>query len=549
MKKLLLSFGLLTLGLAASAAADVNVAAPFLQNGAGGRSKGMGEAYTGVAEGPFGSFYNPAALGNIDAASLGLQNDSVSGLLSQNVLAGSMPVGPGGLSALFESIDYGSVDVRDDTAQTTGSSINLRDTLLGVGYGMPFEHGLRAGALLGYFSEDLGTSKLSGALVDLGSAWDWSPEGTAAAVLKNLGAKAGGYSLPGSFCLSGAYRLFSRQLLVDADLEIPLAPNTLDFGVGAEYLPWDWFALRAGYKGPVDNSALESLSFGLGFNFWNFSLDLGFEGRGDLGEQGTLSLSYTFAKVKPSAPKPAAEQGKTPDNAKFQGQDRKQAEYHFHAGKEYENYGQYIDAIVEYKAALNILPDYEEAHKALVAARAKAAEQSQEKKSTGKGEDSESLQQTIHKYYEEGLAAYKKHEYSVAIRQLQLVLELTTQHRQATELLEKAKEALGQEIGVQRAQAVRARENGDLAHEVEAYRKMLELDPENKSLKASLAAAEKKVPGAVDGLYKKGVDQYAAGDLRAALKTFENLLLLQPDHVKAKDAVANIKNKLIQTGE
>jgi tetratricopeptide (TPR) repeat protein len=393
----------------------------------------------------------------------------------------------------------------------------------------------------------------------LGGAWDFNANGSLAAAVKNLGSAPAGYALPRTFGLGGAYRWFSRRLLVSAELEAPLSKNTFNLGLGAEFLPWKWLAVRAGYKGPLNKSDLENLTLGLGANFWNFNLDLAVTSRGDLGTQGTLSLSYAFSKpapavekTEPAAKPPVAEKGKNAENFKYQGEDKNQAEFHFHAGKEYERYGQLIDAIVEYKAALNIKPDYTEAQKALAAAREKARIQNEGQKEAekeAKNETSESLQLTIRKYYEQGMAAYKNHDYSNAIRQLQLVLELTTQHRQATELLGKAKDALNRELGALRSQAQQAKARGDLAQEIDACRKMLELDPENKAVKAEMAAAEKKVPGTVDALYKKGVDQYAAGELRAALRTFQTLLQLQPDHVKAKDAEANIKEKLLKTGQ
>ncbi|MDP1125191.1 hypothetical protein Q5O12_27070, partial [Klebsiella pneumoniae] len=60
---------------------------------------------------------------------------------------------------------------------------------------------------------------------------------------------------------------------------------------------------------------------------------------------------------------------------KYQGDDRKQADFHYQAGTEYERYNQWIDAIVEYKAALSIRPDYAEAQTALAGAREQARKQ------------------------------------------------------------------------------------------------------------------------------------------------------------------------------
>lgn len=543
MKKILLS-ALLAAVWTTSAWPDANVAAPFLQSGAGARSKGMGDSYLAVAEGPFAAFYNPAGLASVETTSLGFQHDGVADLMRQEVLAGSFPLGPGGLFAGIEWIGYGSLDQLDAAGQVTGSVLTPTDLRLGLGYGLALLPGWRAGATAGYYAENLGPVKLTGAVLDLGTAWDWSPEGALAAAVRSLGTAPAGFSLPASLGAGASYRLFNRALLVNAEVEVPLAPNSLNVGLGAEWRPLQWLALRAGYKGPFDQSALEMFVGGLGFNFWNFNLDLALTSRGDLGGQAIASLTYTFEKAgMTSQPEP---QPQPVEAMKYQGDDRKQAEFHYQAGKEYERYNQWIDAIVEYKAALSIRPDYAEAQTALAGAREQARKQGSD---VGGAAPSASLQETIRKYYDQGLKAYKAKDYSTAIRQLQLVLELTSQHQQATELLEKAQAALNQEMIGLRAQARKAKDKGDLAQEVDAYRKMLALDPENQKVKNDLAAAEKKVPGQVDALYKQGVEYYAAGNLRAALKSFQDVLALQPDHVKAKDAVANIKAKLVQTGQ
>jgi tetratricopeptide (TPR) repeat protein len=516
--------------------AGVNVAAPFLQAGAGGRAKGMGENYTAVAAGPFAAFYNPAGLAGVESLSLGFQHEAVADLELQDVLAGSFPLGPGGASALVDIFTYGALDMRDASGQLTGEQITPMDSLISLGYGLGMGRDLQLGANLGFFSENLGTTKISGVVLDLGSSWNWSPEGRVAAVVKNLGSGPSGYNLPTCVRLAGAHALFDRRLLVDVEADLPLAANSFDAGLGVEYQAWKWLALRAGYKGPLNNAALESLVGGLGFNFWNLDLDFAVTSRGDAGSQVCLSLVYAFIPPRPGQKEKSVE--------------KDQALFHYHAGRKYEKHSQWVEALVEYKAALNIRPDFPEAQKALVNAREQARLQNQPtREESFRAGISESLQQTIRKYYEQGLTAYKNHDYSTAIRPLQLVLELTTPHRQAPELLEKAKEALRSELGVLRSQARQAKERGDLAQEIEARRKIMELDPENKELKAELAAAEKKVPATVDALYKQGVDFYAKGQLRPALKTFQTLLQLQPDHVKAKDAVENIKEKLIRTGQ
>jgi hypothetical protein len=197
MKKLLLSAFLVAVW-SAGAWADVNVAAPFLQSGAGARSKGMGDSYLAVAEGPFGAFYNPAGLASVETTSLGFQHDGVEDLMRQEVLAGSFPLGPGGLYAGLEWIGYGSLDQLDTTGLATGSALTPTDLRLGLGYGLAVMPGLRAGATAGYYAEDLGSQKLSGLVLDLGTAWDWSGGGRRLPPLQpRLAGGCGGRNSPG----------------------------------------------------------------------------------------------------------------------------------------------------------------------------------------------------------------------------------------------------------------------------------------------------------------------------------------------------------------
>ncbi len=550
--------------------ADTNVAAPFLQKGAGSRASAMGECYTAVAQGPFGHLYNPAGLGSIQSGNFGLEHESLGLGIRHEGVGAAIPLGPGGLGALINYFSYGSIAKVDKTGQPTGEDLTPSDTLINLGYGFSLAGDWRLGANLGLYSMNLGTVKQGGMVMDIGAAWDAAPDWSLAAVIKNLGSPVGDYKLPASLRLAGGFWGFNRRLLVDTELDIPFTRDVSDFGIGAEFRIWNWLDVRAGFKTMMKQSdtSMESLMLGIGFNFMNFVLDLAITGREGLGTQGSLTLGYgvqgprVLKVLKPTAQPTSAvsqkealvqELEKVKKAAKLRaGPDiTEQAGFHYQAGREYEKYGKTIDAIVEYQAALKIRPDYPEAQAGLAAARGQAraeAEKAKAKKPQ-KARPAGSLQKLIRKYYERGLAAYKKKDYSTAIKQLQLVLEMTSQHQQATNLLNKAKEALDHEQAVLRRQAKQAGLKGDLAGEIEAYRKMQDLDPESKLIKTKLDLAVKTIPKTVERLYKEGLNAYAQGRFRPALKSFETLLKIQPDHVKARDAVRNIKEKLIQTGQ
>jgi hypothetical protein len=545
----------------APSAATTNVVAPFLEDGVGGRSVAMGENYTAVAQGPFGHLYNPAGLAKAPSLSLGFQHESLGVLVAQEVLGGCFNVGSGGIGFLLSYYNYGEIEARLDTGELSGETIKPSDLLLNAGYGMQLAPQWQAGVNLGFFRVGLGEVVFNGVVFDLGGIWTPIQDWTFGLVLKNLGGLAKGYQIPMSLRLGGACQLFAERLLLDLDVDVSLAGSTTDVGLGVEYRAWDWLALRTGFQLPVaGGEAQEGLVLGAGFNVGHFGIDVSILGRGDLGGEASVGLVYNLGasrtksiikKEKVKAPPAQKEETKTISHVSPSGVS--QAEYHYKAGQEYEKYKQTIDAIVEYKAALKINPKYKKAQKALIAAKAKARSQMEKKESVASSEKSSpqspSIQKMIRKYYNKGMRAYKEKDYATAIKQLQLVLELTTQHHQATELLDKAKQALNREKSILRKQAALARDEGDLASEVVAYQKMLDLDPGDKKTKTKLKVAKKKIPKEVDRLYKQGIDNYARSKYRKSLASFENLLKLQPNHVKAKDAVRNIKEKLIQTGQ
>ena len=55
--------------LCAGPAAATKYAGAFMENGGGARALGMGGAFTAVADDPSTTFWNPAGLGQADAAS------------------------------------------------------------------------------------------------------------------------------------------------------------------------------------------------------------------------------------------------------------------------------------------------------------------------------------------------------------------------------------------------------------------------------------------------------------------------------------------------
>lgn len=562
--------------------AATNEVAPVLHQVGGSRPAGMAGCFTAVGEGPFGQLYNPAALAVGTGAMIGVHHESNDFDVHQNVLAARVKLGMGSLGIAANSFQYGDIAYRDVSGQLTGESKAAKEISIQTGYGLAVAPHWKLGMNAKAFGVDVGPTAINGLVVDLGALVELGQGFTLAGVLKSVGSNYQNFNLPTTVQLATAFRAADNRLLLDSELDIAFSGSPSDFGIGAEYQIQSWLDARAGLKTSMktEEQALTLLTAGLGFNLNRLSLDINFAQRGELGNELGLGIIYQFKQLRHTAPVPATEN--QTDRAKevlYKERIEKlkkikasaeseqeveslpeknkstvrldQAAYHLEAGREYERYGQYIDAIIEYKAALKIKPYYPAASQALAAARqsAKAKEQQQVVVKKTPTRAPASLQKLIRKYYEKGQSAYQQKDYAKAIEQLQLVLEMTKQHRQATDLLKKAKEALTSEMNRLEQEAKQARQEGNLAAEVVAYQKMLDLNPTNQTIKQQLKKASNKIPQEVERLYKVGLDFDAKQQFRKALTAFENVLNLQPAHVKAKDAVKNIKEKLIQTGQ
>lgn len=562
----LIGLGLLCLtGTVRPAAAGV--AEPFLQNGVGGRSAALSDCYVAVADGPFGSWYNPAGPLSGAGLELGYQYEAFGLETSHNTLAGRWPVGPGVMNAMLDLFSYGTVDKRDASGALTGETLALADSLLQFGYGLRLGDAWRLGVNTGIYTVDLGAEKWSGLVADLGGMWLPGADWTVGATFKNLGTGRAEHKPPTSLRTGASYAVFGRRWLLSAEVELPLAGTFTELGLGTEFRLWDWLDLRLGWRRPLAGGepSADGISLGLGFNFGGFGLDLSFQGRGDFGVRNSLTLVYAFghpravplaapaaaasAAPEPAVPEPVASEPASPGLAVPVPHPLEQAEFHYKAGQEYERFGRYVDAIVEYKAALRLKPEDAKVQQALKGATERAKKEVTDPERQTPSPVQASVLKSIRKHYELGLEAYTARNYTTAIRELKLVLELDAQYREATELLDKVRATMAQELAGLRKQAETAREADDLPREINAYQRMLALDPGNEETAAQLRTARQKVPKRVESLYLTGVDLYARGQYREALKTFEAVLDLDPGHAKSKDAVQKIKEKLLQTGQ
>ncbi|NTV51899.1 MAG: PorV/PorQ family protein [Candidatus Firestonebacteria bacterium] len=244
-----------------------------------------------------------------------------------------------------------------------------------------------------------------------------------------------------------------------------------------------------------------------------------------------------------------------------------EAHRRYENGQELEGKGKWVDAAFAYKSALDIMPRFHEAEAALkrVQALVKAKSATIEsgasvekpiledmmaarKPAKGPAKEAavpdESMVHAIQKHMLAGNQALDHSDYQEAIREFELILEFDPNHKQAKYKLELARKKLAEEKDEAKQRASEAKQSGDKLEEAKALRTILVLDPTNKEARQAFKEARAKSRKEIDDLYKHGVTAYAQARYSDAIQIWNDVLDLDPEHVKAKESIAKAREKI-----
>ncbi|MDH5662096.1 MAG: tetratricopeptide repeat protein, partial [Elusimicrobiota bacterium] len=204
---------------------------------------------------------------------------------------------------------------------------------------------------------------------------------------------------------------------------------------------------------------------------------------------------------------------------------RETVDKRYFRGIDYYAEGQFNKAIKEWQEVLKLDPTHRGAKEYLKKARDKVARAN----SRGKGSKDEARnprEEKIEVYYRQGINYYLAGEFKEAIGQWGEVLKMDPQHNGARGYIAKAKERLkisGEGVGY-----------SDYHEEIEEYVKELEKTGTTDEEKDELIAMH----------YQDGLVAYAHGDLSQAMKEWQIVLKLDPEHKKARRAIIKLQAEM-----
>jgi tetratricopeptide (TPR) repeat protein len=195
-------------------------------------------------------------------------------------------------------------------------------------------------------------------------------------------------------------------------------------------------------------------------------------------------------------------------------------------------------ATVYFQKALEMRPGNEEIIGTLAAIEnAREVQRQQEAALRAARED---VAQTINSFLSQAESLYASHNYRAAHDLLALIFDVDPGNPGARDLADRIETAKSMEIVQKFDEARVAVEEGRLIDAVEAYNRILEIDPNNqgamKSKRQVLATMD------IPERLRLGVELFNQGELNEARKRFEAILEINPDEPVAKDYLQRIRD-------
>ena len=275
----------------------------FLKIGPDARAEAMGGAYTGLADGPGGMYYNPAALARVGSPQFMATYNNWLTDIQSGFIACALPLGARShFGASVQYLDYGDFAARDALGNPR-AGFNASDVALTAGFALPIGARSSAGLSGHFITESIDGESSSALSVDLGFLRDFGDSRTRVGLaIRNLGAQTGSMGtgpkddLATVFAAGFTHRLQGAPVVAAADL---LKPTDGDFAVaaGVEVDALRPLALRLGYNGLIgqvdtgsDKDTWAGLTFGAGFSIDRVVIDYAYGSYSELGGSHRFTL-------------------------------------------------------------------------------------------------------------------------------------------------------------------------------------------------------------------------------------------------------------------
>ncbi|UCG61989.1 MAG: PorV/PorQ family protein [Candidatus Zixiibacteriota bacterium] len=501
-------------------ASDAGQESPF-SVGIGARALALGGGFTSLADDATTIYYNPAGLPLLEFQEISLMHmDLVEGTIYDYAGWVYPDMKLGGFGIAYMRIGTGDIIRRDNYAPQ--GTFDYAHWQLLIGYGQRLQGGLAVGLNFKLVNQTLDDLSDYGFGFDVGMLARFSKHISAGVTVRDMVPPELELSQTSEITpITVAGGLSVRDITVGGpvhvtgNLEMEKIENRdMRIHGGTELVISGNYALRAGYD-------RDNFSAGAGLKVGRLKVDYAYKILDYLGDSQRFSLSFLLgASITEQRERAALEQQQ-------QGtvllEDERQRQFEFYREKAEDFYSRFrLDsALAYYQRALAFDEDNEEIIGLIAAIENSMTVQLEQQRRIR--QTRMELQKSIENYYAQAQTFFSKKYYQAALDMLELIFDINPDHVDAVDLKRSIEQAITKDIAEMFESAERAERDGNTVRALEAYGRILELEPAN----AEAIAARDRLAESLDIAQQlnKGIEYYNANDFHRARTAFSAVLI------------------------
>jgi tetratricopeptide (TPR) repeat protein len=503
-----------------TAAGDAGQESPFIV-GIGARALGMGGGFVSLADDATAMFYNPASLPVLESQEISLMHMDLFEGTMYNFGGWVYPdIKLGGFGVGFMRI--GTDDIPRMNNYIPDGSFDYAQSQFLLAYGQRLQGGLSLGLTFKLVNQSIADLSDYGFGFDLGMMARLSRHLSAGLLIRDmvppeleLSQKSEITPISVLGGLSVRHLSLGRSAALTGSLEVEKIENRSSrLHTGAELVIQSSYALRAGYD-------RDNFSLGVGASLKRLKIDYAYKFLDYIEDSHRFSVSFligpTISKQREKSEREQEQLG----TVLLEDERRRQFQFYREKADNYYARFQLDSALVYYQRALAFDEDNREIVGTIAAIERSLSVQLEEQQ--GIRRTRLELQKSIENYYAQAENFFSKKYYLAALDMLELIFDINPNYVQAVDLKLTIESVITKDIAAQFENARGAERAENSVAALEAYNRILELDPGN----VEALSARGRIAASLDIAQQlnKGIEHYNAGEYEKARTAFAAVLL------------------------